>query len=73
MKTKLIISAILFLSVISFFSSCDPENNPNNNNNENAKEVTISADITGTRRFVKDSVYILKGQINVTGTLNIDA
>lgn len=74
MKTKQIISAILFLSAISFFTSCDPETDPgNNNNNNNGNKVTISADITGTRRFVKDSVYILKGQINVTGILNIDA
>ena len=31
----------------------------------------VKTDITGTRNWVKDSVYIIKGQINVSGVLNI--
>lgn len=38
-----------------------------------SKEVIIKADITGTRSLVKDSIYVLQGQINVSGTINIAA
>jgi hypothetical protein len=38
-----------------------------------SKEVIIKADITGIRSLVKDSTYVLQGQINVSGTINIAA
>ena len=38
-----------------------------------SKEVIIKADITGTRSLVKDSIYVLQGQINVSGVINIAA
>jgi hypothetical protein len=38
-----------------------------------SKEVIIKADITGTRNLVKDSTYVLQGQINVSGIINIAA
>ena len=38
-----------------------------------ADGVLINADITGTRNLSKDTTYILQGQINVSGVLNIEA
>ena len=38
-----------------------------------SKEVIIKSNITGTRNLVKDSTYILEGNIFVTGLINIQA
>lgn len=38
-----------------------------------SKEVVIKTDITGTRNLVKDSTYVLEGNIFVSGIINIQA
>ena len=38
-----------------------------------SNEVILKTDISGTRNLVKDSVYVIEGQINVSGVLNIAA
>jgi hypothetical protein len=38
-----------------------------------SKEVIIKTDIAGTRNLVKDSTYVLEGNVFVTGTINIQA
>lgn len=76
MKTKF--SFLTFTMTIMAFSvlfvSCKTDEPVvEDTRKEVANEVIIDADITGTRNFVKDSVYVLYGQINVSGTLNIAA
>jgi len=78
-KGKLIFSVFVLLSFVCgagvFLTSCDSNNDvssPDNGNSSNSKEVVLKSDITGTRHLVSDSVYILQGQINVSGILNID-
>lgn len=69
---KYLLLANVLLLGTGLFTSCD--NNSSNQPDQPAstsKEVILKTDITGTRNLVKDSVYILEGQINVTGTINI--
>lgn len=64
--------ALVLLSAGVVFTSCVEEViDPDADLKDHPYEVIVKADITGTRNFVKDSVYILLGQINVSGTLNI--
>jgi hypothetical protein len=70
---KIFLNSVVALAGTAFlFSSCDSKDTeivkvPA------SKEVIIKADITGTRSLVKDSIYVLQGQINVSGTINIAA
>ena len=67
--------AFVMLAAMTVFSSCDPKGedviDPDAAEKDAPNEVIVKADITGTRNWVKDSVYIIKGQINVSGVLNI--
>lgn len=73
MKKQFLKFAVVLLSVVTVFSSCDEKvvDDPDANLKDHAYEVIIRNHITGTRNFVKDSVYILMGQINVEGILNV--
>ena len=75
MKSKSIFfnSASVVLGAMIAFSSCDKKKDevvPST-----SKEVVLSADIKGTRNLVKDSVYLLKGEVHVDSlaVLNIAA
>jgi len=65
--------AFVLLSVTLAFTSCDNSADPKKETVSTSKEVIIKTDITGSRQLVKDSVYVLEGQINVSGTINIAA
>lgn len=73
MRKLLLNFAVVLLSAITVFSSCEEKVDPDADLKENPYEAIIKTKITGTRNFVKDSVYILIGQINVEGILNIEA
>lgn len=72
MRKLLLNFAVVLLSAITVFSSCEEKVDPDADLKENPYEAIIKTKITGTRNFVKDSVYILIGQINVEGVLNIE-
>jgi hypothetical protein len=72
MRKLLLNFAVVLLSAITVFSSCEEKVDPDADLKENPYEAIIKTKITGTRNFVKDSVYILIGQINVEGILNIE-
>jgi len=61
------------LGATTVFTSCDNGNDPDPEPTPTSKETVISSDITGTRNLVADSTYVLQGQINVSGTINIAA
>jgi hypothetical protein len=63
--------AVALVSATIVLSSCDPKEVVDTDPIPTSKEVIIKADITGTRNLVKDSTYILEGQINVSGVINI--
>ena len=75
MKSKSIFlkSAPLLFGAMLAFSSCDKKTDPVVTTT--SKEVVLSADITGTRNLVKDSVYLLKGEVHVNAgaVINIAA
>ena len=73
MKKGFLKFAFILLSAAVVLSSCDEKVvvDPDAAEKDAPNEVIVKADITGTRNWVKDSVYIIKGQINVPGTLNI--
>lgn len=73
MKKIFLKFAIVLLGATTVFTSCDNGTEPDPDPTPTSNEVIIKSNITGTRQFVKDSVYILQGQINVSGTLNIAA
>jgi len=75
MKKLFLKFTLVLLSTITVFTSCkeDVITDPHAAEKDAPNEVIVKADITGTRQWVKDSVYILKGQINVSGTVNIAA
>lgn len=83
MKKNYFVTAVIFaLAGMSLFTSCKKdEDSPTEPIPApivpivpvGTNEAVISSDITGTRSLVKDSVYILQGQINVSGTINIAA
>ncbi|MDO9155185.1 MAG: hypothetical protein Q7U47_16000 [Paludibacter sp.] len=73
MKKIFLNYAVVLLSAMTFFTSCGGADPKIPNPGTTSKEVIVSADITGIRQFVKDSVYILQGQVNVSGILNIAA
>lgn len=63
---------VLLLGAMTVFSSCEEKVvDPDADLKDFPNEVIVKKNITGTRNWVKDSVYILIGQINVEGTLNI--
>ena len=66
-------SALILLSATVAFASCDNSTDVKTDPTPASKEVIINTDITGTRQLVKDSVYVLKGQVNVSGIINIAA
>lgn len=72
MRKLLLNFIVLLLSAITVLSSCEEKLDPDADLKENPYEAIVKTKITGTRNFVKDSVYILIGQINVEGTLNIE-
>jgi hypothetical protein len=64
--------AVMLFSVSALLVSCDePVVDPDADLKDHPYEVIVKTNISGTRSFVKDSVYILLGQINVEGILNI--
>jgi hypothetical protein len=73
MKRKLLLFAVVLLSAITTFSSCDSKADPVTELTATSNEVILNANITGTRNLVKDSVYVLEGNIFVTGIINIQA
>lgn len=65
--------AVVLMAATTVFTSCEDkvEVDPDANLKDFPNEVIVKSAIKGTRNWVKDSVYILMGQINVEGTLNI--
>lgn len=72
MKKIFFNSVVALAGTALLFSSCDSKDTEVVKAPA-SKEVIIKADITGTRNLVKDSTYVLQGQINVSGTINIAA
>lgn len=78
-KNYFIYAAAFAIAGMSLFTSCSKDDDketvyvPVTPTPTTTNEAVISSDITGTRSLVKDSVYILQGQINVSGTINIAA
>jgi hypothetical protein len=73
MKKSILNLSIILVSAVSIFSACTPDEEVKVDPNIVADGVLIKADITGTRSLSKDTTYILQGQINVSGVLNIEA
>lgn len=80
MKSKSIFfnSASVVLGAMIAFSSCDKKKDEPvvvTPPVAGSKEVVLNADITGTRNLVKDSTYILKGEVHVNSgaVINIAA
>jgi hypothetical protein len=71
MKKKLFNYAFLLLGVTMTVTSCTTKNDPQPVST--SKEVILKSNITGTRSLVKDSTYILEGNVFVSGTINIQA
>jgi len=65
--------AVVLVAATTVFTSCEEKviEDPDEKLKDFPNEVIVKAAIKGTRNFVKDSVYILMGQINVEGTLNV--
>lgn len=72
MKKILFNTTLVLVSVTTLFSSCKTESDPTPVT-PTSKEVIIKSDISGIRNLVKDSTYVLEGNIFVTGTINIQA
>ena len=72
MKKVLLNSGVALVSTMFLFTSCDKKETVIEKV-AGSKEVIIKSDITGTRTLVKDSTYILQGQVNVSGVINIAA
>lgn len=73
MKKVFFSFAVASLVAMTVFTSCDDKGTVTPDPTPTSKEVILQTDITGTRSLVKDSVYVLQGQINVSGTINIAA
>ncbi len=81
MKSKSIFfkTAPVVFGAMLAFSSCEPTETvvtpPVTPPVAGSKEVVLSADITGTRNLVKDSTYLLKGEVHVNSgaVINIAA
>ena len=73
MKKVFLSFAVASLVAMTVFTSCDDKGTITPDPTPTSKEVILKTDITGTRNLVKDSVYVLQGQINVSGTINIAA
>lgn len=73
MKKLFLNFAVVLLGATTVFTSCDDKTDPDPDPKPTSKEVILSSNITGTRNLVADSTYVLQGQINVSGTINIAA
>ncbi|MBP6259951.1 MAG: hypothetical protein KA370_00450 [Paludibacter sp.] len=73
MKKLFLNFAVVLLGATTVFSSCDDKNDPEPEPQPTSKEVILSSNISGTRNLVADSTYVLQGQVNVSGTINIAA
>ena len=73
MKKLFLNFAVVLLGATTVFSSCDDKNDPEPEPQPTSKEVILSSNISGTRNLVADSNYVLQGQVNVSGTINIAA
>jgi len=71
MKKNFLNYAVVLFSATMAVTSCTPTDDPAPVTT--SKEVIIKTDITGTRNLVKDSTYVLEGNVFVTGTINIQA
>lgn len=72
MRKQFLLYPMLLLAMATSFISCDEKVvDPDAALKDHPYEVIVKSKITGTRQFVRDSVYILMGQINVEGVLNI--
>jgi len=67
----LVISSVMVSGSI-FFTACDDKSDPDPEPTPTSNEVIINSDITGTRNLVNDSIYVLEGQVNVSGIINIE-
>jgi len=73
MKKIFLNSAVVLFSALVTVTSCTTKADPDPAPTSTSKEVIIKTDITGTRKLVKDSTYVLEGNIFVSGTINIQA
>lgn len=75
MKKLFLKFAAVLLTATALLSSCDEPVvvDPDADLKDYPNEVIVKTNITGTRNWVKDSVYIIMGQVNVEGVLNIAA
>lgn len=71
MKKNFLNSAVILFGAMFAVTSCGSKSDPAPVST--SKEVIIKSNITGTRQLVKDSTYVLEGNIFVTGTINIQA
>lgn len=71
MKRNFLNSAVILFGAMFAVTSCSSKSDPALVST--SKEVIIKSNITGTRQLVKDSTYVLNGNIFVTGTINIQA
>lgn len=71
MKKNFLNYAVVLFSATMAVTSCTPTDDPAPVST--SKEAIIKSDITGTRNLVKDSTYVLEGNVFVTGTINIQA
>ena len=72
MKKQLVNSVLVLAGTVLALSSCDKTTDVVTPV-VTSKEVILKTDITGTRNLVKDSTYVLEGNIFVSGTINIQA
>jgi len=72
MKKIFLNSVVVLLGTTMAFTSCNKSSDPVSPVTT-SKEVIIKTNITGTRNLVKDSTYVLEGNIFVSGVINIQA
>lgn len=68
MKKQLLISA---LSILVFFASCSKTSDEGIINPEDENVVTVSGDITTATTWSADKIYLLKGNVYVTGNVTL--
>ena len=71
MKKNFLNYAVVLFGAAVTITSCTTKSDPAPT--VTSKEVIIKSNITGTRNLVKDSTYILEGNIFVTGLIKIQA
>jgi hypothetical protein len=72
MKKQFFSLMLVLIGTTTVLTSCDNGTDPDVVT-PTSKEVIIKSNITGTRNLVADSTYVLQGQINVSGVINIAA